>query len=72
MKSPTGIEIENWQVWREVDLRFERMVRVVDTDSVTEKVKIEPYMIGGRGSGARWAKLSRFNGKRGGYELVAH
>jgi hypothetical protein len=71
MITPCGIEIAIGQRWQEVDPRFERIVRVTNTDNVSEKVQIEPYMIGGRGSGARWAKLSRFNGKRTGYKLVS-
>ena len=75
MKSPTGVEIVIGQLWREVDSRFERIVRVANTDSVSEKVQIECTSVGsnfGRGSGARWAKLSRFNGKRGGYALTTN
>lgn len=57
MKSPIGVDIEVGQRWREVDARFERFVWVTDLNYKESKVKI----------GRRWAKLSRFNGKRSGY-----
>ena len=70
MKAPCGVEIEIGHRWKEVDTRFERIVCVANTDSVSEKVQIESCTGNfGRGSGARWANLSRFNGKRGGYKL---
>lgn len=61
MVAPVGIEIEIGQKWREVDPRFTRIVEVVGFDADIKKVQI-------RGIRYAWARLERFNGKRGGYE----
>jgi hypothetical protein len=70
MKSPTGIEIKLGQIWREVDPRFVRFVEVIGKDSqgfdCSGAVMIRTCGSLRKGS---WCRLSRFNGKRGGYEL---
>ncbi len=58
------MSIEVGQTWREVDPRFDRRVKVVGFCEESGKVKIE---YGGK---VTKAKRERFNGKRGGYELV--
>ncbi|KQW19732.1 MULTISPECIES: hypothetical protein [Pseudomonas] len=58
------MSIEVGQTWREVDPRFERRVTVVGFCEESGKVKIE---CAGK---VTKAKRERFNGKRGGYELV--
>lgn len=65
-----------YQIWREVDPRQERHIRIERvgvTHAWVRKVIL-------RGEPARWtdapksrvaeARLSRFNGKRGGYEFI--
>lgn len=47
--------------WREVDPRFDRVVVVVSYDKQQRKVGIST------GGNLTWAKVERFNGKRGGY-----
>jgi hypothetical protein len=71
MKSPNGVEIELGQRWKEVDPRFERIVEVVglDSESFDRQGGVMIRTVGSRRIGT-WARLSRFNGKRGGYELV--
>jgi len=56
--------IEIGQTWREVDLRFDRRVKVVGFCEETGKVKIESA------GKITKAKRERFNGKHGGYEFV--
>lgn len=58
------MEVEVGQIWREVDPRFDRRVKVVGFCEESGKIKIE---YAGK---VTKAKLERFNGKRGGYELV--
>jgi len=64
------IKIEIGQKWREVDPRFTRILTVVDfiygADSEVSRVVIK----NAKGHITR-AMPSRFNGKRGGYELVS-
>ncbi len=65
MKSPFGVEIYVGQHWKEVDPRFDRTVCVAEIDSDAQKIRItSDYTRFG------WAKLSRFNGKRGGYSPI--
>lgn len=59
-----SVEIKKGQVWREVDPRYERKIEVVGFCEETGKVIIQS---GGRITKAR---RDRFNGKRGGYELL--
>ena len=64
MKAPCGVEIEVGQKWQEMDGRFKRIVTVhgwIDGD--------DPEVII-RGIRLTKAKLSRFDGKCGGYALV--
>lgn len=66
-------------IWQEADPRFERYVEITGLDSQgnngTGAVQIltvyrTPETIGWKSRGGyRWAKLTRFNGKRGGYKL---
>lgn len=58
------MSIEVGQTWREVDPRSDRLVKVVGFCEESGKVKIE---YAGK---VTKAKRERFNGKRGGYELV--
>ena len=60
-----SVEIKVGQIWREVDPRFDRLVKVVGFCEESGKVKINSYGI------TRKAKRARFNGKRGGYELIS-
>lgn len=65
-------------IWMEVDQRFSRHVMVIcDHGGPQDCVQIQtmyraPETIDWRPASSRrsWAKVSRFNGKRGGYELV--
>jgi hypothetical protein len=69
MKSPSGIEVRIGQVWEEVDPRFLRHVTVREIGSIL--VSNEPSIeIEGPTGKLTKARLSRFNGKRGGYRLV--
>lgn len=55
------------QVWREVDDRFVRRVMVLAVDEKNQLVLLRNVKFaGGKG---RWARMDRFNGKRGGYAL---
>lgn len=58
------MEVKVGQTWREVDPRFQRMVKVVGF-CASGKVIIET------GGKKTKAKRDRFSGKRGGYELVS-
>lgn len=71
MKAPCGVEIELGQKWKEVDPRFERIVEVVGLDSYSFKEEggVMIRTVGSERLGT-WARLSRFSGKRGGYEPV--
>lgn len=75
MKTPIGLDIEVGQRWREVDPRFNRIVAIVEIDergegSVLLRNATKTGGQGSRGYRTTWAKLSRFNGKRGGYAPV--
>jgi hypothetical protein len=59
--------------WQEQDPRHPRTVEVLELDALGGRVKIravEARQDGKAHSNARWAKFSRFNGKRGGYAFV--
>jgi hypothetical protein len=64
MTTPLGVKIEVGQKWQECDPRFVRVVEVVGWNHAWQKVQLR---CGGR---LTWAKLSRFNGKHGGYRLA--
>ena len=64
MMAPTGVEVKIGQRWREVDPRFTRIVEVIGLDEEKQKVQIQWVR-------KSWARLSRFNGKRGGYALFS-
>jgi hypothetical protein len=72
--APAEIEPRKGQIWREVDPRQNRYVRVLGVNGMGE-VQVETvYNADGkwfRAHGTRrgWAKLDRFNGRRGGYAL---
>lgn len=57
------------QIWSEVDPRIDRKVVVLVVSKkfgvLIRNVKSKP------GSKGRWAKLERFNGKRGGYIIAS-
>jgi hypothetical protein len=62
------------QIWREVDSRFERFIRV---EKIGENgVIIRTVARGsagwkvGKRSRLNWAEARRFNGKSGGYEFI--
>jgi hypothetical protein len=55
------------QRWKEVDPRTERVVEILELTDDGKRARIRTVGSGGWGS---WAKLARFNGKRGGYALV--
>jgi hypothetical protein len=71
MNAPCGVEIELGKKWREVDPRFERIVEVVglDGESFGGEGGVMIRTLGSKRFGT-WARLSRFNGRRGGYEPV--
>jgi hypothetical protein len=60
--TPLGIPVEHDQLWKEVDPRFHRVVKVVGWDRDNGKIQLECN------NRYTYATLSRFNGKRGGYE----
>lgn len=63
----SGNEIKVGSTWQEVDERFKRYVRVVDTEnSGWGKVTIENLATGRRTKAA----VERFNGRSHGYEEV--
>jgi hypothetical protein len=69
--------IEVGQIWREVDPRRERFVRVLNVSEGVVKIRtVNPAWkhVSGRWKEAyrsrpSYAEASRFNGKRGGYAL---
>ena len=71
MKAPCGVDICVGQQWQEVDPRFTRIVEVVGMNTLSFNydggVQIQTV---GSNRKPTWARLERFNGKRGGYELV--
>lgn len=72
-------QIKAGQIWKEVDPRLERLVRIIQvgepTSSLPGFVQIECVLMGPTGwqrksrTGVTRARASRFNGKRGGYAL---
>lgn len=63
------------QIWRELDRREERFVRVEHVAAsvfIRTVVRDGPSWIPIPRSQPRAATLGRFNGKRGGYVFVAH
>ena len=64
------------QIWREVDPRFERHVRIESIGAGRRSVGIRTVVrhdgrwIEGPRSRASWCDGERFNGKRGNYEFV--
>lgn len=64
------------EIWREVDPRFDRFVRIVSVSS-SRSANIRTVIKDGDGwiddprGYASTAHPRRFNGKRGGYELIA-
>jgi hypothetical protein len=68
-------EVRAGQIWKEVDPRKERFVRVADFGFARATVHIETvHNVDGKWFRAPGARLSlvlkeRFNGKRGGYRL---
>ncbi|WP_250865635.1 hypothetical protein [Caballeronia sp. INSB1] len=65
-------EIKHGQIWREVDQRFSRHVRIVTLLDHSQKAVIHTVnpKTGEKCGPFTQAKLERFNGKRAGYELV--
>lgn len=55
---------EAGETWREVDPRFTRHVKVLEV--AEDKARVQT--LGDSTTKGRWVKISRFNGKRGGYE----
>lgn len=68
----TATEVHVGQLWKEVDPRFERIVEVVEvTDAMMRGIKIKTVSVNGQPRKSQtWVSRERFNGKRGGYELV--
>lgn len=71
----TTVNVEVGQVWREVDPRHPREVLVIEIGQISVWIYGEGnrYVPAARllcGNRRTWAQLSRFNGKRGGYEFV--
>ncbi len=73
----SGHPIKN-QIWREVDPRYERHVRVLSVSADKEIIVIETVIRSSNGwvhkpKSPKWtyAGVERFNGKIGGYELIA-
>lgn len=68
-------EVQMGQLWQECDQRFERFVRVISVTRFSPHagtVLVRTYTAGGPvGRRVTRAKLSRFNGKRGGYRYVS-
>lgn len=71
-------KIAKGQIWQEVDPRFERHVRVLNVSADKEIAVIETVIRSENGwvhkpKSPKWsyAGIERFNGKRGGYELLA-
>ena len=65
-------EIRKRQIWREVDPRFERYVRIVDVgnDVIVRSVVFDGTLwVDKPKSREAYAKLTHFNGKRGGYDF---
>lgn len=66
---------EPGQIWQEVDLRFERFLRVIAIENSGAHIETVYRTYANDGvwhtTGRKGAaKLSRFNGKRGGYRYV--
>jgi len=77
MESPCGIQIKIGQVWEDVDPRHPRQVSVVGFCEVTSYVwgtgnmRVPAVRIKSESGRTTTAQVSRFNGKRSGYRLVA-
>ena len=68
------MEIKVGQRWREVDPRFDRIVEVIEIAHTTIRpIHIRTVMKDRKACAGKsyWASSKRFNGKRGGYELVS-
>jgi hypothetical protein len=76
-------QIKVGQIWREVDPRFDRYVRVLEVTDAQRGIMVRTVYRTGTGaptsphewlfanrSRASWCDRERFNGKRGGYELA--
>jgi hypothetical protein len=59
-------DVKVGEIWIEKDPRYCRKVEVIDYSFATGKAKIKSLETGK----ITWARLDRFNGKRGGYERV--
>ena len=71
MVASSEVVVRVGQRWKEVDPRFDRIVQVIGVEgdfALIFTVNGNPATIDKRN--ARQAMLSRFNGKRGGYELL--
>lgn len=70
------VELKTDQIWKEVDPRFERHVRIEGVRAGRRGVQIRSVARVGSGwmevprSRVSYADHERFNGKRGGYEFV--
>lgn len=72
-----GVKVREGQIWKEVDPRFERYVRIVTVlPSGRRSIGIQTCAENGKGGWApaprsrhSWCDRERFNGKRGGYAL---
>lgn len=70
---PHPQKIAAGQIWREVDKRFSRYVKVLEVrdGDIKSVLLCTTDSVVGRGEGRKtWASKTRFNGRRGGYELV--
>lgn len=65
-------DVKIGQQWKELDGRFSRMVVVIALDGERQKVCISKFdPLTGKLLGRKtWASRERFNGKRGGYEIL--
>lgn len=65
-------QLAKGQRWKEVDPRFNRVVEIVECEQGRSQVVVRRVESDGTLNKRRnYASVSRFNGKRGGYERAA-
>jgi hypothetical protein len=72
--TPYQPEVKAGQIWREMDRRYDRHVKVISAIStqclIRTVLKVDGKWVFTRLSREAWAARSRFKGRRGGYEFV--
>ena len=69
-EKPANPSLACWQVWEEVDPRSSRQVVVVKIVNEAGVNRAQIRCIKPMNGRFTWARVDRFNGKRGGYKFV--